>query len=230
MAKRDLIVIILIFLVLFLVSCQQQYIQATGNFHTHTLASFDSNETYEKIIDEAVRLGFDFIVITDHNVIDEKIKEKCLAEKRLLCIIGLEVTPFIDHIVAVDFDKYIDPKTKPEDVIRQIHSAGGVAIAPHPLPENGGFTLQEIAKLEVDAMECYIPRNGQQFPAIKPCVYNSDAHNAEQLKDAYSVCDVKDIDGDGNSSKDDNNNNNNRKITKEAIKDALKKGRCRKGN
>ncbi|HIH42477.1 TPA: hypothetical protein HA246_02420 [Candidatus Woesearchaeota archaeon] len=212
---------VILALLIFLVSCtNNNYIEATGNFHTHTLASFDSNETYEAIIDEAGKLGFDFIVITDHNEIDENIKEKCLNEKRLLCIQGLEITPFKGHIVVVDFGKddketAIDPKTKPEEVIKQIHNAGGIAIAAHPLAENGGFTLEEISKLNFDAMECYIPRNKQQFPAIKPCVYSSDAHNAEQLKDAFSVCKVEDKNG-------------NKKVAVEEIKNAVKDGNCKK--
>ncbi len=208
-------------LLVFLISCtNQQYIEAKGNFHTHTLASFDSDESYEAIINEAVNLGFDFIVITDHNAVDEKIKEKCVAEKRLLCIQGLEVTPFIGHIVAVDFDKEIDARTKPEEAIKIIHDRGGIAIAAHPLPENGGFTLEEIKELDFDAMECYIPRNKQQFPAIKPCVYSSDAHNAEQLKDAFSRCKVKDLDRDGKIGRDEI----------DEIKNAVKEGRCIKGN
>lgn len=216
--KQIVMWILIVFaIVIVLVSCtNQQYIQAKGNFHTHTLASFDSNESYEAIIQEAVNLGFDFIVITDHNAVDENIKEKCINEKRLLCIQGLEITPFIGHIVAVDFDKEIDPRTKPEDAIKIIHNQGGIAIAPHPLPENGGLTLEEIKEYDFDAMECYIPRNQQQFPAIKPCVYSSDAHNAEQLKDAFSVCKVKDVYKDG-------------KIDKEEIKEiknAVKKGQC----
>ncbi len=212
-------ILIVFAVVIVLLSCtNQQYIEAKGNFHTHTLASFDSNESYESIIQEAVNLRFDFIVITDHNVVDEKIKERCAVEKRLLCIQGLEVTPLIGHIVAVDFDKYIDPKTKPEEVIRQIHDAGGLAIAAHPLPENGGFTLEEIFKLNFDAMECYIPRNKHQFPAIKPCVYSSDAHNAEQLKDAFSVCKVEDEDKNGKIERKEIN----------AIKIAVKDGRCKK--
>lgn len=210
-------VIILIGVLIFLLGCtNQQYIEAKGNFHTHTLASFDSNESYESIIQKAVDLGFDFIAITDHNVVDEKIKEKCLNEKRLLCIQGLEITPFIGHIVAVDFDKEIDAKIKPEDAIKIIYNQGGIAIAAHPLPENGGFRLEEISKYNFDAMECYIPRNQQQFPAIKPCVYSSDAHNAEQLKDAFNVCKVEDVDRNG-------------KIGKNEIKKAVKEGRCVKG-
>src|SRR3989338_3923247 len=215
---------VILALLISLASCTNySYIEAKGNFHTHTLASFDSNESYEAIINEAISLGFDFIVITDHNAIDEKIREKCLDEKRLLCIQGLEITPFIGHIVAVDFGNEkesvgintIDPDTKPEEAIKQIHAAGGIAIAAHPLPENGGFTLEEIQKLDFDAMECYIPRNNQQFPAIKPCVYSSDAHKADQLKDAYSICKVED-------------KNANKKAEVEEIKDAVKNGNCRK--
>jgi predicted metal-dependent phosphoesterase TrpH len=84
-----------------------------GNIHTHTTANSGEN-TYHEMVDEAVRLGFDFLVITDHGTISWATRYGCPREKRLLCVIGEEIDGEKLHILAIGIDKVI-----PEDMTDQ---------------------------------------------------------------------------------------------------------------
>src|SRR3989338_8964600 len=78
-----------------------------GNLHTHTSDSFDGYMTYEEAIAEAQRLEFDFIAITDHNRLNAETANKCSEEKKLLCIMGEELTKEEDHILGIDLESEI---------------------------------------------------------------------------------------------------------------------------
>jgi predicted metal-dependent phosphoesterase TrpH len=52
----------------------------------------------------------------------------------MLLIPGAEITNNTEgyHILAIDIKEYIEPGLPVEDIVRQIHAQGGIAIAPHP--------------------------------------------------------------------------------------------------
>ncbi|MBI5398562.1 PHP domain-containing protein [Candidatus Woesearchaeota archaeon] len=207
----------IVFLAVIVSGCVQKPKMFSGDLHIHTAASFDSTESYERIIAQAVENRLDFIAITDHNVIDATIARKCRQEKRILCLVGEEITKKEDHILAIDVVNEIPASLSNQKVIEQIRKQGGIAIAAHPLPENGGLTLAEIQTLRPAAMECANLRLESTDYAEKmllaaremgiPCIHNSDAHNSQELGIIISSCRMKEL-------------------SREEIKAAVKEGRC----
>ncbi len=180
-----------------------------GNLHTHTTCS-DGASDYESVIQEALKLNFKFIAITDHSYgevgpclqgggkcdfgICDEVLEKCRRETRIFCIPGQEVTSQV-HILAIGINKAIGGEWPRKEQVQGIHRQGGLAILAHP---NGGpeiLSEKEIAGLGFDAIECP-PANNQEGKVWRetaqrlnlPCVYDSDAHYAELLKIAYNNC------------------------------------------
>lgn len=206
-------------------------LQTSGNLHTHTLCS-DGSNSYEEMISAAMKLGFGFVAFTDHRFSGESIYtpaykpsksylestckdlyQKCPQEKRLLCVLGQEVTGKKVHILALGInreitfsqeigDKAFGDKTI-RDIVDEIHSQGGLAIAAHPLglydtTKEYSFTEGELINSGFDAMECGMinnsfERKNHQYQLSKkykiPCVFNSDAHATQGLKELYDICD-----------------------------------------
>jgi hypothetical protein len=180
-----------------------------GNLHTHTTCS-DGLSDYESVIQEALKLNFQFIAITDHTYgevgpclqsggrcdfrICDEVLEKCRRETRLLCFPSQEVTAR-SHILAIGINKAIGGEWPREERVREIHRQGGLAILAHPYSGPEVLSEEEIAALGFDAIECP-PVNNQEGKVWRamaqrlnlPCVYGSDAHYAGMLKNAYIRC------------------------------------------
>lgn len=202
MKKKILIVAILVVLlggVIFLFSQNNFFIKPPvaesfyiGNLHTHTDAS-DGKMTYNEAIEEAQKLSFNFIAITDHNTISPDTKEFCPKETRILCIVGEEVSSKNGHILAIGIQDVIPKDLSPEETIVKIHEQGGLAIPAHPGASNG-LAIEKIKELSVDAVECSIrhqkegaPYDCELLPNL-PHVYNSDAHKISELSRAADKC------------------------------------------
>jgi len=156
-----------------------------GNLHTHTLAS-DGQMTYSEAIDEAKKLGFNFIAITDHNTISPETAELCPVEKGILCIIGEEVSSTEGHILALGIKNVVPQNLTPEETIQNIHEQGGLVIPSHPEQDNG-LSLERIKNLPFDAIECSIRHqkenggyNCDDLPNYS-YFWNSDAHQLSEL-------------------------------------------------
>lgn len=190
-----------------------------GNLHMHTTCS-DGKNTYEEMVQSALSLNFKFISITDHkfggSTLCDDVISLCLAEKRLLCIPGMEVTGKV-HLLAIGIQNKIDERLSVKKQVQEIHKQGGLAIAAHPFRHGNTYTDKELFETGLDAVECRdIPTNREKnfYAKLKehniPCVYNSDAHNTTRLIQTWNSCDVeiKSID---------------------ELKKALKAGRCGEG-
>jgi len=131
------------------------------DFHIHTTYS-DGKVSLREVIDLYGREGFDVIAITDHILDEATVKRlrqsgqdswavseegfpfylrslwrearRAWEKYEMLMIPSVEITNDTDgyHILALDIKEYIDPAQKVEDIVRQIHEQGGIAIAPHP--------------------------------------------------------------------------------------------------
>ncbi|MBM3234318.1 PHP domain-containing protein [Candidatus Pacearchaeota archaeon] len=182
----------------------------TGNLHTHTYAS-DGKMSYEEIINESLNLGFDFIAITDHNTIGKEVKEKCPQEKRILCIMGEEISTTKGHMLAIGIKEAVPKGLSPEETISKIHSQNGLAIPAHPERKTIGLKIEEIKNLDIDAVECHVNDKGEYNFSCDllnlPKVYNSDAHNKEQLKILANICIIKNL-------------------NLESLKEAIKENKC----
>ena len=180
-----------------------------GNLHTHTTCS-DGVSDYEALVEEALKLNFKFIAITDHSYgevgpclqpggkcdfrICDEVLEKCRRETRLLCFPGQEVTSQV-HILAIGINKAIGGEWPRKEQVERIHRQGGLAILAHPYSGSEILSEQEIASLGFDAMECPPANNaeGKAWQELSqrlnlPCVYNSDAHQAGMLRIAFNNC------------------------------------------
>lgn len=168
-----------------------------GNLHTHTICS-DGKNSYEAMIKMAIVLGFSFISITDHRFggtpLCDEVIAKCKAEKRLLCIPGMEVTGKV-HLLAIGIRSPINERLSVKEQVKEIHRQGGLAIAAHPLREGNIFTDEELFKTGLDAVECVgVPENRREafYSKLKekniPCVYNSDAHNVLGMLLLWNSC------------------------------------------
>lgn len=173
-------------------------IKVIGNFHTQTDCS-DGENTYNEMINEAIKLKFDFIAITDHEMCNNY-KQLCNNEKRILCIYGQEVSTYNGHILGIDINNEISDQLSIEEIIYEIHKQNGIAIAAHPLRSDG--IKEEKLKL-FDAIECnhpdYDEKEIEQSKIIAQkynlnCTYDSDAHSKEALKNIYNICYVSEKD------------------------------------
>ena len=90
----------------------------------------------EAILDMAELAGLDVIAITDHDDIRGSFVAREAAVRRgsaVEVVTGMEVTTRSGHLLAL-FIEHEVPMLRPlSDTITEIHRAGGLAIAPHPL-------------------------------------------------------------------------------------------------
>lgn len=80
-----------------------------GDFHTHTTLS-DGKMTVKARTENAVALGLDFFVVTEHNVLPCK-----WAEADILVIPGMEITSPSSHFNALGLRQWIDFRINSED-------------------------------------------------------------------------------------------------------------------
>lgn len=187
------------------------YFTFFGNLHTHTTDS-DGEMTYEEVIEKAKALGFDFIAITDHNLISSTVSSFCPIEKRIFCIIGEEVTSSEGHILAIGIENPILQGLSAKETIKMIHEQGGIAIIAHP-GRSLGVSIEKAKELKADAVECNPSTKDKNYnyscellPEF-PRVYNSDAHKEEQLDNVANRCRLTGL-------------------SVEALKEAIKRGDC----
>jgi len=164
-----------------------------GNLHTHTSGS-DGQMSYHQAIEVAKALGLDFIAITDHDTVSFATRFLCPIDKRILCIVGEEVSTKDGHILAIGITNIIPPDLSAEETIKRIHEQGGVAIPAHPGGPNG-LAIEMVKRLPaLDAIECSPYTKSEKYnyscellPNF-PYVYNSDAHRADELDRMASRC------------------------------------------
>jgi len=160
--------------------------QYLGNLHMHTTCS-DGKNSYDEMIDEAVKLGFSFVALTDHTLCKEN-TAKCAQETRILCIPGQEVTGDRIHLLALNSQQYVNQHMPLTKQVEKIHELEGLAIASHPNAKDFLYTDEELSNSGIDAMECTGNTN-ERRPL--PCVWDSDAHNTHDLGWQYMSCAMK---------------------------------------
>lgn len=153
-----------------------------GDLHMHTTCS-DGKNTYEEMVQAALKARLNFIAITDHRICPDVIA-KCLTETRIICFPGREVTSRI-HLLAIGIQKYIDPDLAFSKQVEEIHKAGGIAIAAHPNFKDFLYSDSDLTDSGIDAMEC--TDNARERRPL-PCVYDSDAHNTADVAWQFNSC------------------------------------------
>ena len=164
-----------------------------GNLHMHTTCS-DGSNSYDEMVDASVDKGLTFLAVTDHWFCPGTIA-KCMAETRLVCFPGQEVTENI-HILAIGIHEEIPNDIILKEVVKRIHEQGGIAIASHPYRPGEEYSQNMLLNSGLDAMECNKYQN-KLLPydtGDMPCVYNSDAHNTIAIglgPAMITACDIK---------------------------------------
>jgi predicted metal-dependent phosphoesterase TrpH len=174
-----------------------------GDMHLHTVHS-DGRRTPAEVAAGARAAGLDYIVSTDHNTSSTAGVWGEFAGPDLLIIDGEEITTRNGHYTALGLPAgtWIDWRYRAADgglarFVQQIHRAGGLAVAAHPLATcvacgwkfgyagidavevwNGPWTADDEAVVaNWDGLLAASARTGKWLPAVG----DSDAHSEPQV-------------------------------------------------
>ncbi|MBI1987426.1 MAG: PHP domain-containing protein [Nitrospinae bacterium] len=170
--------------------------------HLHTTKySWCSNIDPQEAVKRALELKLDGIVLVEHDVVWKpeeilRLKEETGAGD-LVILRGIEISCNTKeglrhgHLLSFGFYQAANHYYRlcTEEVIAEVHRAGGVAIAAHPF--RGGFGFgDDIYRLDLDAIEVYHPQHDP--PKIRraeqacqelnlPSTGGSDAHELKEI-------------------------------------------------
>lgn len=99
-----------------------------GNLHAHTTMS-DGKRAPQALIDRYADLGYDFLTISDHDMITETAP---FDARGLTLIPGNEVTVNGPHILHVDARTFVPPDPDRQRVLDEIGNDSAFAIVAHP--------------------------------------------------------------------------------------------------
>ena len=191
--------------------------------HVHSDGSYDGHEPVELILEHAVDIGLDGVVITDHDEIEESLYAADIApEYGLIGIPGVEVSTAHGHLLALGVEELPPPGRPFLDTVEEVRELGGVAAVPHPFQRSRhGVRKRRIE--DCDAVEVY---NSMLFTGYRnrrarmfaerhnyPKLGASDAHYLPNVGRAYTEIMLE---TDHGSTKDD--------ITGETVIEALAEG------
>ena len=100
-----------------------------GVIHIHTTAS-DGCGTFEEVVASGKKAGLDFLIITDHDVLQHKEKEGWYG--RLLVLVGEEISPPKAHYLALNIQRAIPPSSNPQSYIDEVNRQKGFGFITHP--------------------------------------------------------------------------------------------------
>ncbi|MCL5103512.1 MAG: PHP domain-containing protein [Armatimonadetes bacterium] len=133
------------------------------DLHIHTLFSHCSISQPEMLICRAVKLGLGAICIMDHNDIRgaldaiacaNDLKRRRLIPKSFIVIPGTEINSSVGHIGALFVTEDLPTSLTPEETVRAIHEAGGLAVAVHPYHSTGICDAVFEAPFDAVEVEC----------------------------------------------------------------------------
>lgn len=163
------------------------------DLHVHTCYSSDAFSTLREVIEYSKKRGLDGVAITDH---DTLAGAKKLRDSNLIVIPGIEVTTLHGHVLALNVSRSIPSKLDINETIKQIHEAGGIAVAAHPTVFYK--TISYLSKASYDAIEV-INSAAILFPLLTyankklatrlnlPQTAGSDSHLAPEIGSAYTI-------------------------------------------
>ena len=179
-----------------------------GNVHTHSIFS-DGTKTPEELIEIYHGAGYDFLSITDHNIVLDTSgldgKGLLLVPGGEMCIGRSEAGQFY-HLVALGVEnlpfKDFDPHLDPQEVIDHTNKVGGIPIIAHPywsgLNHGDLKKLQDYHGVEIYNTSCEYERNtglsashidGMIAAGLEPYIYAvDDHHGAERPQVPIDAC------------------------------------------
>ena len=110
-----------------------------GCIHFHSSYSYDACQPVDQIVRSALDAGLDYAVLTDHFNLDARRdgweRYHQAREKKLLLIVGEEISPRYNHYLALDLrSPLVVSKTElhAQDVINAVNAQGGFGFISHP--------------------------------------------------------------------------------------------------
>lgn len=103
-----------------------------GNLHTHTTKS-DGRRPPQEVLDDYAQRGYDFLMISDHDILTDEAVYAELDGRGMVLIPGNEVTANGPHLLHVDAGCRIEPDADRKAVLDAIAASGrGFAVMNHP--------------------------------------------------------------------------------------------------
>ncbi len=104
-----------------------------GVFHIHTTGSDGTGSIYD-VVEAGHRANADFLVISDHGSVSYRTEGFERWYGKLLVLVAQEVTPRLNHLVAMGLDEVVEPQDDHdiEGHIEKVADLNGLAIAVHP--------------------------------------------------------------------------------------------------
>jgi predicted metal-dependent phosphoesterase TrpH len=170
------------------------------DMHVHSCYSADSLITAEELVFYTKKQGLDGVAITDHDRVDGALK--MAVETDILIIPGIEVASSEGHIVGLDVKERVPSELSVAETVDRIHSAGGIAVACHPVGIFKGGLGKKHTSSSFDAVEvinsstipfAYAVKQSEKIASRlgKPRLAGSDAHYGPEIGCAYTVVDTK---------------------------------------
>lgn len=113
----------------------KKFYDYAGAIHFHSNYSYDGNVSIDRIVEDAKSAGLDFIMLTDHFRLDAKRDGHEGWHGDVLLIVGEEISPRHNHLLAFGIREPIVTKryeNKPQQYIDSVNNQGGFGIIAHP--------------------------------------------------------------------------------------------------
>ena len=102
-----------------------------GNLHTHTTAS-DGRQPIQEVVKAYAHHGYDFLMISDHDLLTGPGEYAQLDAHGLMLIAGNEITAGGPHLLHVNAERRVEPNPDRQVVIDAIKAGAGFAVMNHP--------------------------------------------------------------------------------------------------
>jgi predicted metal-dependent phosphoesterase TrpH len=173
------------------------------DLHVHSRESGDNDADPEEIVERAVELGLDGIVITEHYSYGASEHAERLREKYrgvIMVLRGVEFSAAEGHclVYGVDTDLLSMKFAPVQDLVRMVTAEGGVVIPSHPY--RGGNSLGELV-LDLPGISGIEGYNGANMHAMNrkaietaariglPYTGGSDAHSPAEVGSCFTEFD-----------------------------------------
>ncbi len=113
----------------------KKFYDYAGAVHFHSSYSYDGNVSIDRIVEDAKSAGLDFIMLTDHFRLDAKRDGHEGWHGDVLLIVGEEISPRYNHLLAFGIKEPIVTKRyedKPQEYIDSVNNQGGFGVIAHP--------------------------------------------------------------------------------------------------
>ncbi len=181
--------------------------KSTVDLHVHTNES-DGKMSPKKVMEEARKKDLKYISITDHNTIDAYLKTNILTEEILIpgvefdCYFKGNIIHILGYGIDIDnleirslysegmpgrtFNLYRLFKLRnPEEVIKKIKEAGGIAVLAHPCcywTKNLDNFVRDLICFGLEGIEVYYPYRG-----LRRIVKFHSRETVKKIADKYTL-------------------------------------------